>query len=187
MSGHSKWSTIKHKKGATDAKRGKLFSQLSKNIRIAVKDGGTGDSKNNPALRLALDKARAGNMPNDIVQRAIDRGLGKGKTGRIEEILYEGFGPGGVGFLVTVLTENKQRTGAQVRNIFSKNEGSLGGPGSVKYLFKRSENGSDYVPNMPMSITDEHTQKQIQSLVDALRDNEDVEDIFYSAVWEGQE
>ena len=185
MSGHSKWSTIKHKKEALDSKRGKLFSQLSKNIRVATKFGKSGDPKSNSALRLAIEKARAANMSNDIINRAIDRGLGKGKGGQIEEVVYEGFGPGGVGLLVVALTENKQRTAAEMKNIFSKHGGSLGSPGSAKYLFERSIQTNDYQCVMPMQVENETTQKQIEALIDSLLENEDVEDVYSNANWPG--
>ncbi len=140
MSGHSKWSTIKHKKGALDAKRGKLFSQLSKNIRIAVKEGKSGEPDKNPTLRLAVDKARGANMPNENIKRAIDRALGVGKGGALEEILYEGYGPGGVGILVVVVTDNKMRTASEIRSLFDKNGGSLGGPGAGSFMVDRVQN-----------------------------------------------
>ncbi len=185
MSGHSKWSTIKHKKGVTDAKRGKLFSQLSKNIRIAVKEGKSGDPKFNAGLRLWLDKARAANMPKENIQRAIDRGLGKGKGGNIQEIVYEGFGPHGVGLLIVSQTDNPQRTAGEVRTILSKAGGNLAGPGSAMYLFTR--NGEEYQVTMPMEIADENQQTELEELLDTLRENEDVEDVFCAGVWEGKE
>lgn len=134
MSGHSKWSTIKHKKAVVDAKRGKTFTKVARMIMIAVKEGNSGDPATNPTLRLAIDKAREANMPNDNIRRAIDRGLGKGSEGKMEEIVYEGYGVGGVGVIVKVLTDNRNRTSAEIKNIFDKNGGSLGAPGSVAYL-----------------------------------------------------
>ncbi|MEN8253673.1 MAG: YebC/PmpR family DNA-binding transcriptional regulator [Patescibacteria group bacterium] len=180
MSGHSKWSTIKHKKGITDAKRGKLFSQLAKNIRIATKEGGSGDPKINSSLRLAIDKARAANMPKENLQRAIDRGMGKGKGGQIQEILYEGFGPGGVAMLIVSLTDNKQRTSAEIKNILSKAGGSLGSPGSASYMFKR-EKDFNYTVIIPTVVDDESLQKKLEELMDKLRENEDVEDVYCTA------
>lgn len=178
MSGHSKWSTIKHKKGAADAKRGKLFSQISKNIRIATKTLGSGDPKHNSGLRLAIEKARAANMSKENIQKAIDRGLGKGKSGQIEEVVYEGFGPSGVGVLVIALTDNKQRTSANIKNIFAKNGGSLGSPGSAKYLFQRSDDGNEYTVVVPLPVTDEAIKHQIESLLESLLEDEDVEDVY---------
>jgi YebC/PmpR family DNA-binding regulatory protein len=137
MSGHSKWSTIKRKKGAADAKRGALFGKLSKAITVAAREGG-GDPEMNPALGLAVQKAKAGNMPNDNIQRAIDKGTGAGADAETyERITYEGYAPGGVAVLVDVLTDNRNRTASDVRYVFSKNGGKLGTTGSVAYLFER--------------------------------------------------
>ncbi len=137
MSGHSKWSTIKRKKGAADAKRGALFGKLSKVITIAAREGG-GDPDMNPALGLAVQKAKEGNMPNDNIQRAIDKGTGAGAdAATIERITYEGYAPGGVAVMVEVLTDNRNRAASDIRYIFSKNGGKLGTSGSVSYLFER--------------------------------------------------
>src|SRR3989344_7207719 len=137
MSGHSKWSTIKRQKGVTDAKRGQAFTKISNAITIAVKQGGgVVDPNSNFKLRLAIDKARDANMPKDNIDRAIKRAEGKGE-GAVEEILYEGFGLGGVAFLIETVTDNRQRTFSEVRNIISKNGGNLGEPGSVSYLFDK--------------------------------------------------
>ncbi len=137
MSGHSKWSTIKRKKGAADAKRGALFGKLSKAITIAAREGG-GDPDLNPALSMAVQKAKEGNMPNDNIQRAIDKGTGAGAdAAMIERITYEGYAPGGVAVLVEVLTDNRNRAASDVRYVFSKNGGKLGTTGSVSYLFER--------------------------------------------------
>lgn len=180
MSGHSKWSTIKHKKGATDAKRGKLFSQLAKNIRVAVKQGNSDDPNANPALRLAMDKARAANMPNDNIRRAIDRAMGVGKGESLQEIVYEGYGAGGVGFLLIVVTDNKMRTAAEVRSIFDKNGGSLGGPGAAAYLFDPT--GEGYSVKIPVQIDDQQTWSQVEKLEEALLEHEDVEEVYHNAV-----
>lgn len=135
MSGHSKWSSIKHKKGAADAKRGKLFTKLARAITVAARDGG-GDPKGNPALGLAVQKARDASMPKDNIQRAIDRGTGEGSdAAAIEAVTYEGYGPGGAAILVEVLTDNRNRTGAEIRHAFERNGGSLGEPGSVAWQF----------------------------------------------------
>jgi YebC/PmpR family DNA-binding regulatory protein len=137
MSGHSKWSTIKRKKGAADAKRGALFGKLSKAITVAAREGG-GDTEMNPALHLAVQKAKDGNMPNDNIQRAIDKGTGAGADAETyERITYEGYAPGGVAVLVDVLTDNRNRAASDVRYVFSKNSGKLGTTGSVAYLFER--------------------------------------------------
>ena len=137
MSGHSKWSSIKHKKGAADAKRGKLFTKLARAITVAARDGG-GDPKGNPALGLAVQKARDASMPKDNIQRAIDRGTGEGSdAAAIEAVTYEGYGPGGAAILVEVLTDNRNRTGAEIRHAFERNGGSLGEPGSVAWQFSK--------------------------------------------------
>ncbi len=137
MSGHSKWSTIKRKKGAADAKRGALFGKLSRAITVAAKEGG-GDPDMNPNLGLAIQKAKDGNMPNDNIDRAIAKGTGAGADAEtFERITYEGYAPGGVAVLVEVLTDNRNRTASDVRYIFSKNGGNLGTSGSVSYLFDR--------------------------------------------------
>ena len=137
MSGHSKWSTIKRKKGAQDAKRGALFGKLSRAISVAAREGG-GDAEMNPALHLAVQKAREANMPNDNIQRAVDKGTGAGADAEtFERITYEGYAPGGVAVMVEVLTDNRNRAASDVRYIFSKNGGKLGTSGSVAYLFER--------------------------------------------------
>jgi YebC/PmpR family DNA-binding regulatory protein len=137
MSGHSKWSSIKHKKGAADAKRGKLFTKLARAISVAARDGG-GDPDGNPALATAVQKARDASMPKDNIQRAIDRGAGAGSdSAAIERILYEGYGPGGAAVLVEALTDNRNRAGAEIRFAFSKHGGSLGEPGSVAWIFEK--------------------------------------------------
>ncbi len=134
MSGHSKWSTIKRKKAANDAKRGKVFTQLIREISIAAKLGG-GDLDSNPRLRLAADKARGLNMPKDNIERAIKKGTGELEGEQLEEIRYEGYGPGGVAVLVDTLTDNRNRTVSEIRHAFSKHGGNLGSSGCVAYLF----------------------------------------------------
>ena len=137
MSGHSKWSSIKHKKGAADAKRGKLFSKLARAITVAARDGG-GDTDGNPALATAVQKAREASMPKDKIQKAIDVGTGAGSDGAaIERILYEGYGPAGVAVLVEALTDNRNRASAEIRHAFSSHGGSLGEPGSVAWIFEK--------------------------------------------------
>ena len=137
MSGHSKWSTIKRAKGAADIKRGLTFTKIANAITIATKMGGSGDPESNPRLRMAAEEARSVNMPKDNIQRAIDRGLGKLPGQSLEEVLYEGFGPGKVAFLVEGVTDNKMRTLQEIKNLFERNGGSLGGQGSVAYMFDR--------------------------------------------------
>ncbi len=136
MAGHSKWANIKHKKAAQDAKRGKIFTKLIREITVAAKLGG-GEVADNPRLRAAVDKALSANMTKDTIQRAIDRGAGGGDNDNVEELTYEGYGPGGVAVLVEVMTDNKNRTVAEVRHAFSKCGGNLGTDGSVAYLFEK--------------------------------------------------
>jgi YebC/PmpR family DNA-binding regulatory protein len=137
MSGHSKWSSIKHKKGAADARRGKLFTKLARAITVAARDGG-GNPDANPALGMAVQKARDASMPKDNIQRAIDRGTGEGAGAEaIESAVYEGYGPGGAAILVEALTDNRNRTGAEIRHAFEKHGGRLGEPGSVSWQFEK--------------------------------------------------
>lgn len=151
MSGHSHWATIKHKKGAIDAKRGKLWSKLSRAIIIAARHGG-GDPTTNLKLRYAIDKARSVSMPKDNIERAIKRGTGEVEGLVYEEITYEGYGPGGVAVLVEVLTDNRNRTASEVRKIFERGGGKMGSAGCVAYLFKRKG-----VLNIEASAIDEDT------------------------------
>lgn len=136
MSGHSKWHTIKHKKGAADAKRGKLFTRLIKEITVAARDGG-GDSDANARLRNAISDAKSANMPNDTIDRAVKRGTGDLEGVNYDEITYEGYGPNGVAMLIETMTDNRNRTVAELRHLFSKNGGNLGESGSVAWMFDR--------------------------------------------------
>jgi YebC/PmpR family DNA-binding regulatory protein len=149
MAGHSKWSKVKRFKGAIDAKRGKIFSKLSKEISIAAKSGG-GDPNGNPRLRSAILAARAVSMPGDNIERAIKRGTGEGTEGQhFDEIIYEGYAPGGVAVIVEAATDNKNRTAAEIRSIFTKNHGNLASSGSVSYMFHRK--GQIAVPRSSMA------------------------------------
>jgi YebC/PmpR family DNA-binding regulatory protein len=137
MSGHSKWASIKHKKAIVDSRRGKIFTKLARHITVAAKAGG-GDPDGNPSLALAIQKAKDASMPKDNIERAIQRGTGEGTdVAAYEEVMYEGYGPGGVALLIEALTDNRNRTGADVRHALSKAGGSLGEPGSVAYLFDK--------------------------------------------------
>jgi YebC/PmpR family DNA-binding regulatory protein len=135
MSGHSKWATIKHKKGALDAKRGKIFTRIIKEIMIAARNGGDPDA--NPRLRTAILAAKGVSMPADNIKRAIMRGTGELEGGQIDEMMYEGYGPGGAAVLVAVATDNKNRTVSDIRHVFSKNGGNMGEQGSVSWMFER--------------------------------------------------
>jgi YebC/PmpR family DNA-binding regulatory protein len=136
MSGHSKWHSIKHKKGAADAKRGKIFTKIIREIAVAARAGG-GDPDKNPRLRKAVQDARAANMPADNIKRAIQKGTGQLEGAQYEEVIYEGYGPGGVAIFLTVLSDNKNRTVSELRHIFTKNGGRIGEQGCVAWMFKR--------------------------------------------------
>ena len=135
MAGHSKWANIKHRKARQDASRGKVWTKVIREITVAAKGGP--DPNDNPRLRLALEKANAANMPKDTIKRAIQKGSGTGESGELEEIIFEGYGPGGVAILVETMTDNRNRTVSDVRHAFSKFGGNLGTDGSVSYLFKK--------------------------------------------------
>jgi YebC/PmpR family DNA-binding regulatory protein len=235
MSGHSKWSKVKHYKGAVDAKRGKIFSKFGKEIAVACKHGG-GDPGFNPRLRTILMKARAANMPADNIDRAIKKGTGELGDVNYEEVTYEGYAPGGVALLVDLLTDNKNRTAAEIRSIFTKHRGNMAGAGAVKHLFHRKgqlivskeqiseddlmnlvldagaedmiANPDSYeiltdphqfeavhkalesknikpqsaevvqLPLSPVPVNDEKTARAVLALIDALEDNDDVQDVY---------
>src|SRR6266481_206230 len=169
MSGHSKWHSIKHKKGATDAKRGKLFTKFIKEITVAARTGG-GDPDANARLRKAILDAKAGNMPNDTIDRAIRRGTGAEEGVTYEEITYEGYGPGGVALLIESMTDNRNRTVAEIRHLFSKNGGNLGEAGSVGWMFDKK---GYIVVNKSAKPEDELFELAIEAGADDLRDDEE--------------
>ena len=235
MAGHSKWAQIKHQKKATDAKRGKLFSKLSRALIVAAREGGA-DPTGNLALQNAIEKAREASMPKDNIERAIARGSGAGADGAaLEHVTYEGYGPAGIAVYVDALTDNRNRTASEVRHIFAKNDGNLGESGSVAWLFERravvlvagevdedelmlaaAEGGADdveregssfrvtappeqlpvlraaladggfpvesaelaLVPRTTVEVTAEPAARKIMRLMDALDDNDDVQDVY---------
>jgi YebC/PmpR family DNA-binding regulatory protein len=235
VSGHSKWSSIKHKKGAADAKRGKLFSKLSRAIIVAAKEGGP-DPAGNLALQNAIEKARSYSMPKDNIERAIARGSGQDSDeGAFETIVYEGYGAGGIAVMVEALTDNRNRTASEVRHLFAKNDGNLGETGGVAWLFERrgvvlvdgsadedelmlaaAEGGADdierdgsswqitsapeqlaavrsaveaagfavdsaeltMIPKTTIEVDDESQAKKVLRLIDALEDNDDVQEVY---------
>ena len=236
MSGHSKWSSIKHKKGAADAKRGKLFSKLSRAIIVAAREGGP-DPAGNLALANAVEKARSYSMPKETIERAIARGAGTDSDAQaFETVVYEGYGPNGVALIVEALTDNRNRTASEVRHAFDKNDGNLGGSGAVAWLFERrgvilidadtadedeltlaaAEGGADdvvrdgstfqvtsppealvsvreaieaagieiesaeltMVPKTTVEVADESAAKKVLRLLDALEENDDVQDVY---------
>src|SRR5579863_4680328 len=168
MSGHSKWATIKHKKAALDAKRGKSFTRIIKEIMIAARTGGDPDM--NPRLRTAITAAKAVSMPADNIKRAIMRGTGELEGGQIEEVMFEGYGPGGAAVLVMVATDNRNRTVSEIRHIFGKNGGNLGEQGSVAWMFERK--------SQAFIEKDKATEEQLMNLLldagaDDIKDNGD--------------
>lgn len=173
MSGHSKWHSIKHKKAKEDAKRGNIFGKLSRNIMVATKEGGSGDPDNNIALANAIAKAKEYNMPQDNIERAIKRGTGEIEGANYERMLYEGYGPGGIAIMVEIMTENKNRTAADIRNIFSRNNGNLGESGCVGWLFERK--GVIIIDKG--KVTDE--EKFMLDVIDAGAEDIEEEDEFY--------
>lgn len=173
MSGHNKWSKIKRQKAATDAKKSQTFSKMSKAITIAAKEGG-GDPDKNPSLRLAIDKAKEARMPKDNIQRAIDKGTGKGADGSsLETVIYEGYGPGGVAYYVKGVTDNNNRTVADVRNMFNKLEGSLGASGSTAYIF-----GNPEEPSFTTPLSDESQISKNKTLIEQLEDHDDIQEVY---------
>lgn len=241
MAGHSKWNNIKERKGAQDKKRGKLFQKLVKEIYVAAKAGGA-DTETNPALRLAIDKAKSNNMPNDNIDRAVKRATDSGESANYHEVTYEGYGPSGVAILVETLTDNTNRTGTNVRVAFDRNHGNLGEKGSVNYMFDRKgyiaieregldvdedtmlmsvleagaedletseevfeiyTDASDFtgvrdelekeytlanaelimLPSMHVNV-DEETNEKLEELINALEDDDDVNDVYHNAIFE---
>lgn len=176
MSGHSKWHSIKHKKGALDAKRGKLFTKFIKEITVAARSGG-GDVDGNARLRKAIADAKAGNMPNDTIDRAVRRGTGEEEGVHYEEITYEGYGPGGVALLIESMTDNRNRTVAEIRHLFSKNGGNLGEAGSVAWIFEKK---GYIVVDKATKAEDELFELAIDAGADDLRDDEDNFEIITS-------
>jgi len=152
VSGHSKWANIKHKKAKTDAIKGKIFTKMAREIMVAARAGG-GDPNGNFRLKIAIENAKAANLPNDNIQRAIQKGVGEGDSANYEELRYEGYGPGGVAIMADVLTDNRNRTASEMRHIFSKNGGNLGETGSVNWMF--TEKGLLRVPKEDLKLSED--------------------------------
>lgn len=170
MSGHSKWSKIKRQKKTEDKKKSRLFTKIVHKIVVAVKENSDGDPQTNADLRQAIEEAKEVNMPKENIERAIDRALGKDVEGGLQEAVYEGYGPGGVGVMVKVLTDNKNRSSSQIKTIFDKTGGSLGAPGSVAYL-------KDIEPLPEVSLEGEQRRKA-QKLLEQLENHEDVVEVW---------
>ncbi|MBK8812222.1 MAG: YebC/PmpR family DNA-binding transcriptional regulator [Acidobacteria bacterium] len=175
MSGHSKWHTIKHKKGALDAKRGKIFTKLIKEITVAARTGGSGDPDSNARLRKAVNDAKGQNMPNETIDRAIKRGTGELEGVSYDEITYEGYGVGGVAMLVETMTDNRNRTVAEIRHLFSKNGGNLGEAGSVAWMFDKK---GLIIVDKDSRSEDELFELVIEAGADDLQDEGDVFEIY---------
>ncbi|MBI3336825.1 YebC/PmpR family DNA-binding transcriptional regulator [Candidatus Peregrinibacteria bacterium] len=175
MSGHSKWANIRVKKTAQDAARGKVFTKHAKLIEIAARAQG-GDPNNNHALRNAIENARAENVPNANIERAIKKGMGEGGGSQMEEVLYACYLPGSVACLIECLTDNRNRTIANLRGIIEKNGGKWANVGSVAFLFERV--GTKYLPKQCSAIPDEATTKKIADFIELLREDEDVSEVF---------
>lgn len=175
MSGHSKWANIKRQKGANDAKKSKIFSKLTRAITVAAKQGG-GDVDANPTLRVAVEKAREARMPKDNIDKAIAKGTGSGSSETFYEVIYEGYGPSGEAFYITALTDNKNRTVAEIRNIFSKFGGSLGGAGSTSYIFMPDPTN----PTFSLDISDTSLANKLVKLLEELEDQDDVQDVYFN-------
>lgn len=175
MSGHSKWHTIKHKKGALDAKRGKIFTKLIKEITVAARTGGSGDVDSNARLRKAVTDAKGLNMPNDTIDRAVKRGTGALEGVAYDEITYEGYGIGGVAVLVETMTDNRNRTVAEIRHIFSKNGGNMGEAGSVAWMFDKK---GYIVVDKTAKSEDELFEIAIEAGADDMQDEGDVFEIY---------
>lgn len=243
MAGHSKWNNIKHRKGKEDAKRAKIFTKLGRNIMVATKEGGS-DPEFNPALKAAIEKAKASNMPNDNIERAIKRGAGELGADNFEEIVYEGYGPSGIAVFVECLTDNRNRTAPEIRHAFDKFGGNLGQSGSVTFMFDRKgilaierddsidedelmmlaidlgaedfeaeEEGFEiitepgdfdkvrdglaeagykfamaeltHIPQTTVKLTDPDDIENMEKLIDALEDNDDVQEVYHN--WEMDE
>lgn len=176
MSGHNKWSKIKHKKAATDAARSKVFSKHSK--LIAMESRQAGGDVNSPGLAAAIERAKKDSMPKDNIERAVAKGAGVGGAA-IEEVMFEGYGPGGVALLIQAVTDNNNRTSAEIRATFSKNGLEMGTPGSAAWAFTKNAEG-DHVPSTPMELDDE-TGEKLASFIEKLEENEDVTNVYTAA------
>lgn len=176
MSGHSKWSTIKHQKAVTDVRRGRIFSKMAKLVALAAQKGG--DPNLNPSLRLAIEKAKAVNMPNDNIRRAIKKGTGEDKSASLEEIIYEAYGPGGAPLIIKTITDNKNRTVSEIKHLLQVFGGKLAEMGSVQYLFTKEKN--DWVPKYPAEVNNEKQREQLKKLFEALEEQEDVEEVYFN-------
>jgi YebC/PmpR family DNA-binding regulatory protein len=176
MAGHNKWSKIKHKKAATDAAKSKIFGKLARLIQVEAKK--CGGDVNSPSLKAAIEKARKENMPKDNIDRAIKKA--SEDSGDMQDMMYEGYGPAGVGIIVTALTDNTNRTSPEIRHIFEKNGGSFGAPGSVSWNFTKNPETGDWDANSTIELSDGDLEK-LEKLVELLDDHDDVQDVYANA------
>mgnify|MGYP001561341315 CR=1 FL=1 len=174
MSGHSKWSTIKHKKALTDAKRSKVFSKITSLITIAARKGG--NPADNPNLRTMIENAREVNVPKENIERAIKRGTGEIAGAALEEVIYGAFGAGGSVLLITAITDNKNRTLGEIKKILSEHNAKFAELNSVQWMFRRE--GADWIPNNPIKIEDENIKRELESLYEALDEQQDINEIY---------
>lgn len=179
MSGHSKWSTIKHKKEAKDQRRGQLFSRIARELTTAAAEGKSGDPEMNPRLRVLLEKAKAANMPSANISRAIERGLGGGGGPTSEEVAYEGYGPAGIAVIAVSHTDNRQRTSAEIRRMFEEAGGSLGGPGSAAFLFDRV--GGGFQAKVLLPLHEQNAKEALNQFLNALGAHADITDVYSNA------
>lgn len=175
MAGHNKWSKIKHKKAATDAKKSAVFGKLVRLIQVAAK--ACGGDVNSPELKMAIEKAKQANMPKDNIERAIKKAS---EAGNVSPVMFEAYGPAGIGIIVTGLTDNNNRTNAEIKHILSKQNASLGAQGSVSWNFTKNQETGDWEPNTTMEVGDDDLEK-LSNLVDALEENDDVQDVYTNA------
>jgi YebC/PmpR family DNA-binding regulatory protein len=178
MSGHSKWSKVKHQKTISDAKKGKLFSRLSRLIILAAKHGS--DPQTNPTLREAIAKAKEANMPKETIEKAIKRGAGEIGGGRLEKILCEAFGPGGSALIIEAITDNKNRTLAEIKQILSRNKGKLGERGAALWAFEKDSKG-EWKTKIPLEIS-KKDEESLRGLLNSLKENEDVVKLYSNAI-----
>ncbi|KKU85022.1 MAG: hypothetical protein A2931_01415 [Candidatus Niyogibacteria bacterium RIFCSPLOWO2_01_FULL_45_48] len=176
MSGHSKWSQIKHKKSLTDAKKSKEFGKLARQITVAAREKGP-DPASNPSLRAVVEKARSFNMPSDNIERAIKRATSKDES-VLEEVLFEAYGPGGTAILISGITDNKNRTSQEIKHLLSEHGVKLASPGSAKFLFQKTDDGWQAAANLPV---DEKIKESLSKLFEALDENDDVNNIYTNA------
>lgn len=177
MSGHSKWSQIKHKKGATDQKKAKIFSKISRAITLATKEKG-GDVSSNPKLRLMIEKAKEINMPADNIERAIKKGIGAGEAENLEEAIYEAYGPAGTAIIIETITDNKNRTLNEIKHILKEYDAVLGTPGSALWAFEKKEN---WEPKHITSIEKQEDKEKLTKLIEELENHDDVQNIITNA------